>query len=148
LIIRGRVFFKFELLTPISYWILVVLWSLILGLYLFKMKSLSARGGSIAVLLTILALDAFRTLFESMYFGLYFNSKFGFLPEYYETFLGNSQYLFIPKLINIIAGVAVLVLLVRRWIPREVEQEQRMIKELATSEEQKNLAIISSNLAT
>ncbi|MBU8870187.1 MAG: response regulator [Gemmatimonadales bacterium] len=138
----------FELITPISYWVLVILWSIILGLYLVRMRNISARGGSIAVLLTILALDAFRTLFESLYFGLYFNSKFGFLPEFIGTTLGHSQYLFIPKLINIIAGVVVFALLVRRWIPREVAQEQRLIKELAASEEHKKLAITSSNLAT
>ncbi len=124
----------FELITPLSYWILTILWTVILCLYLVKLRHLSKAGGAIAVLLTILALDAFRTLFESVYFGLYFNSQFGFLPAYIQKYLAQPELIIIPKVVNIIVGVLVLFLLIRRWIPREVKIKEKQIGQLAESE--------------
>ncbi len=71
----------FELITPLSYWLLAALWLVILWLYLSKLRQPKVAGGAVAVLLTILAIDAFRTVFETAYFGLYFNSLFGLLPK-------------------------------------------------------------------
>ncbi|MCF6285299.1 MAG: PAS domain-containing protein, partial [Candidatus Hydrogenedentes bacterium] len=138
----------FELVTPLSYWILTILWSVILGLYLVKLRHLSKAGGAIAVLLTILALDAFRTLFESLYFGFYFNSLFGFLPAHIGTVLGRPELLVIPKVINIVVGVVVLVLLVRRWIPREVREKEARMSEQAASRERMELALQGADLGT
>jgi PAS domain S-box-containing protein len=125
----------FELITPLSYWVLAVLWLVILGLYLVKLRHLKATDGAIAVLLTILALDAFRTLFESAYFGLYFNAQFGLLPARIEAALGRPEFLIIPKLINIAAGALVLFLLIRRWLPREIRNREDRIRRLESSEE-------------
>jgi PAS domain S-box-containing protein len=125
----------FELITPLSYWILTFLWLAILCLYLAKLRHLRRANATIAVLLTILALDAFRTLFESTYFGLYFNSQFGLLPAGIGATLGRPELLIIPKLINIIAGVLVLFLLIRRWIPREIDAGEHRNQQLQKSEE-------------
>ncbi len=112
----------FELITPISYWILTVLWLVILVLYLGKLRQSMAVGGTVAVLLTILAIDAFRTVFESAYFGLYFNSLYGLLPKGIHAVLSQPALVSIPKLINVGAGLLVLFLLVRRWVPREIRE--------------------------
>ncbi len=125
----------FELIVPLSYWILTFLWLAILGLYLGKLRHLKRANATIAVLLTILALDAFRTLFESTYFGLYFNSQFGLLPAGIEATLGRPELLIIPKLINIVAGVLVLFLLIRRWIPREIDAGEGRMQRLQAGEE-------------
>jgi len=125
----------FELLTPLSYWVLAALWLVILGLYLGRLRHLKTGNGAISVLLTILALDAFRTLFESTYFGLYFNSRFGLLPASVEATLGLPELLIIPKLVNVAAGVIVLLLLVRRWVPRELEAREHSSQRIKSREE-------------
>ncbi len=114
----------FELITPISYWILTILWLVILGLYLVKLRQSKVVGGAVAVLITILAIDAFRTVFESVYFGLYFNSMFGLLPNNIYAVLSQPALIIIPKLINVAAGLIVLFLLIRRWVPREIQEQE------------------------
>jgi len=123
-----------EMITPLSYWVLVILWSIILVLYLTKLRRLKVTGGAVAVLLTLLAIDAFRTLFESVYFGLYFNSLFGLLPQWIVEELSKPSAIIIPKMVNIVAGLAVLTLLIRRWIPREVAEREEMIHSLEESQ--------------
>lgn len=109
----------FELITPFSYWLLTVMWLVILGLYAVKLRKSKAAGAGIAVLLTILAIDAFRTVFENAYFGTYHNARFGLLPAELADILGDPRVQIIPKAVNVLAGVLVLTLLLRNWIPDE-----------------------------
>jgi len=138
----------FELIVPLSYVILGVLWTVILALYLIKLRPLKTAGGGVAVLLMILAIDAFRTLFESAYFGLYFNSLFGLLPDIIAQKLGQTAYSAIPKVINILSGFAVLYLLLYRWVPREIHEQQQYLQSLQSSkdEAERNGAQLSSIL--
>ncbi len=115
----------FDLITPASYWILTILWLVILWLYLSHLRKSHVAGKAVAVLLVILAIDAFRTLFESFYFGLYFNSFYGFLPISIHDLLSRPELLIIPKVANIIAGILVLSLLVKHWLPREMEKRRQ-----------------------
>lgn len=124
----------FELITSASYWVLTILWLVILGLYLGKLRHFKIAGGAIAVLLSILAIDAFRTVFESVYFGLYFNSLFGLLPISIYDMLTRPELVIIPKLINVAAGLLVLFLLIRRWVPREIREREEWIMALQKSE--------------
>ena len=114
----------FELITPLSYWVLTVLWMIILWLYLNHLRQSKIAGKAVTILLIILAIDAFRTLFESAYFGLYFNSFYGFLPKSIHDVLSRPELLIIPKLANIVAGLLVLSLLLRHWLPREVKNRK------------------------
>jgi len=123
----------FQLITPLSYWILVILWAVILGLYL-KARRQSASNSAVAVLLVVLAIDALRTLIESAYFGLYFNSQFGLLPTGIQEFLGRPEFIVLPKLINILAGLTILFLLIRRWLPTEIRERNRQEELLQASE--------------
>ena len=125
----------FQLITPLSYWVLTILWLVILGLYLVKLRQSKMVGGAVAVLLSILAIDAFRTVFESVYFGLYFNSLFGLLPKGVHTLLNEPALIVIPKVINVVAGLLVLFLLIRRWVPREIREREEWITALQNSEE-------------
>lgn len=124
----------FDLITPISYWILTILWLAILVLYLGNLRQLKITGGAVAVLLTILAIDAFRTVFESVYFGLYFNSLFGLLPKSIYEVLSQPELVIIPKLLNVVTGLIVLFLLIRRWLPREIREREEWIVALQESE--------------
>jgi len=113
----------FEFITPISYWILAVLWLVILSIYLVKLNQLKtldkAVGATIAVLLIILTMNAFRTLIDSVYFGSYFNSLFGLTPQAMNELFSQPSLLIIPPFINIAAGLLVIWLLRKRWAPRE-----------------------------
>tara|TARA_R110000824_G_scaffold309512_1_gene496880 strand:- start:374 stop:1912 length:1539 start_codon:yes stop_codon:yes gene_type:complete len=115
-----------EYFAPISYWVVTVLWLVILILYVVRLRQSKLVGAGIAVLLVILAIDAFRTLFESVYFGLYFNSRYGLLPPGIFDTLSHPALLVIPKLINIAAGVLVLALLIRHWLPREIREGEEL----------------------
>ncbi|MDM8536662.1 PAS domain S-box protein [Desulfobacterales bacterium HSG17] len=131
----------FVLLTPITYWILIILWTFILLFYIKKLRVKSLKGQLISVLLVILAIDAFRTLFESIYFGAWYTALAGFLPKYVHTFLIRPEMVFIPKIVNVIAAGIVIVLLIFKWLPKE-EQEKENIKNLIAKN---NMELIKSN---
>lgn len=80
-------------------------------------------------LLTILAIDAFRSLFESAYFGAWYTSLVGFLPKTVHIYLTRPEIVFIPKAINIIAAIIVTFILLYRWRPQE-ERENADLKSL------------------
>lgn len=80
----------------------------------------------ISVLLLILAIDAFRTLFESVYFGAWYTALAGFLPKSIHTFLVRPEMVFIPKILNVAAAVAVIILLLYKWLPREEKEKGRL----------------------
>lgn len=126
----------FQILTPVLYWILTVLWLIILVLYLTKLRQSRVVGGAVALLLTILAIDAFRTVIESAYFGLMFNSQFGLLPDGIYRLLSHPSMIVIPKLINVVAGVLVLFLLVRRWLPQEIREREQSVENLQTAKDE------------
>ena len=111
-----------EYFAPISYWVVTALWLVILVLYVVKLRQSKLAGGGIAVLLVILSIDAFRTVLENVYFGAYHNSRLGVFPESWAEILGNPSLLLFPKGVNIAAGVLVLVLLIRHWLPRELRE--------------------------
>ena len=116
----------FTILTPITYWILIVLWLFIVGFYIKRLRSSSLKGQLISVLITILAIDAFGTLFESIYFGAWYTALAGFLPKYVHTFLIRPEMVFIPKVINIIAAIVVIFILIFKWLPREEQEKGRL----------------------
>jgi PAS domain S-box-containing protein len=96
----------------------------------------------------ILAVDAFRTLFESVYFGAWYTALVGFLPQSVYAFLVRPEIVFIPKLLNVIAAIVVIVLLIYRWIPQE-EREKDLMEKLVkkrTSELAKSNATLKKEI--
>jgi PAS domain S-box-containing protein len=124
----------FALFTPLSYWLLIFLWTLVLLLYL-RIKKQAPSSSAIAVLLVILSIDALRTLIESIYFGFYFNSQYGLLPTWIHHILERPELLFLPKLLNIVAAVVVLMLLIKRWLPAEIKEHETQKDHLRKIEE-------------
>ncbi|ABV37821.1 signal transduction protein containing a membrane domain an EAL and a GGDEF domain-like protein [Shewanella sediminis HAW-EB3] len=136
----------FKLITPISYWVLATLWVVIIGVYLLKLRQLRAEGAvsrTVTVLLIILAIDAFRTIVESVYFGLYFNSLYGLIPKSIADLLSQPALLIIPKLINIFAGVLVILLLIKRWVPRDIHERKEALLALHAA---KSASVNNENL--
>ena len=129
----------FTIATPVTYWILIILWTCILAFYIKRLRSHVYKGQLIVVLISILAVDAFRTLFESFYFGAWYTSVAGFLPEYVYAVLVRPEMVFIPKIINIFAAIIVIVILIFRWLPKE-ELEKENLKKLIEKCQQKVLS--------
>lgn len=136
---------NFELITVTTYGIIFLLWSSILYLYLSNIRVETIRHSSVAILLTILAIDAFRTAFESAYFGLYFSSLFEYLPPGLHQFLSQPGYLLIPKFVNMAAALVVLAWLLKVWIPKELRERELMKHEFEESSRLLELTRFSIN---
>lgn len=123
----------YQILTPFTYLILVFLWGFILFFYVKRMVSRRMRS-MFNVLIVILAIDAFRTLFESLYFGVWYTSLSGFIPGKFGEFLMLPEAVFIPKVVNVVAAVIIIVMLLKRWLPEEEGAIKRLEKEVRDSE--------------
>ena len=122
----------FQFLTPIIYWVLIVMWSYILFFLIRRLKVRHFERSLINTLIIILAINAFRTLFESIYFGVRFTSLLGFLPIGIYDFLNRPEMVFIPKFLTVIAATLIIFILLYRWFPdeeRDREQMESTIKE-------------------
>ncbi len=131
----------FSLLTPMTYWLLIALWSFILVFYLKRIRAYILKRRLVSTLLIILAIDAFRTLFESLYFGAWYTALAGFLPLAVHAFLVRPEMVFIPKIINVIAAITVIAILLFRWLPQEEEEKEELNKLIA----ERTLALARSN---
>ncbi len=110
----------FKIITPVTYWILAIIWTSIFVFYIRKLYYQKAVDPFLSILLIILAIDAFRTLFESFYFGAWFTSLSELIPISIYNYLAQPQIVFIPKLINLITSILVLVIIIRKWLPMEI----------------------------
>ncbi len=123
-------------LTAATYWVLIVLWSGILVFYVKRLLKRPLHSRLFLILITILAIDAFRTMVESIYFGAWYTSKAGILPPEVDAILVQPQILILPKLLTVITGCLIVFILLRHWLPHEeheqTEQHQQ-IERLTTS---------------
>jgi PAS domain S-box-containing protein len=116
------------ILTVATFGLLVLLWSAILIFYIRRLVVQRLRIGVFTTLILVLAIDAFRTLFESAYFGMWYAAVSGILPSLMQGLLEHPGMVFIPKAFNVAAAIAVIALLLRRWLPQErrhLEQEKQ-----------------------
>ena len=124
-----------NLITPLTYWVVVAVWTAVLGMIGVYYSRNPQIYGTTRLLLSVVAVDTIRNIVENVYFGLFFGSRYGlFPPEIAET-LGNPSLLIVPKLINIVAGIAVLGLLILTWLPRS--ERERKTSDNKTSELEK-----------
>ncbi|MFT7288188.1 MAG: PAS domain-containing protein [Halieaceae bacterium] len=128
-----------NLITSVTYWMLTALWLAILWFYLDQLRSSKGSDKTVSFLLLILLIDAFRTVFESAYFGLFFNSLYGFLPGSVHALLSRPGILIVPKLLNLFAGFLVVALLIRSWLPRALRERNEWIHELQLAKETADL---------
>jgi len=120
------------LIVPAIYWILIGLWSFILYFYIKKMRH--QTRSLLLTLLVILAIDAFRTLIESIYFGTWYAAVAGLLPHSVEALLTRPYLLVIPKLVNVAAACIVIFLLLKRWLPQDESERHQSKLDLLESE--------------
>jgi PAS domain S-box-containing protein len=125
----------FTLITPVTYALLIVLWCLILFYIVREYRSLGDIQGPTRILIGVLAIDAARTLFESVYFGSWYSARVGFFPNWLFELLVQPQYVFVPKAINVISALLILALLVRRWLPELDRVAKKQTKQIASLKE-------------
>jgi PAS domain S-box-containing protein len=117
-------FFRFT--TPVIYWLLVIIWTFIFVFYIKKVKKLNPYNKLLKLLLFVLAIDAFRTLFESLYFGAWYTSLSGLIPIEIFNYLAQPQIVFFPKIINLIATILIFTLLIKKWLSSEITQNNEL----------------------
>ncbi len=137
---------SFQYITPFIYLLLVVIWSYILYFYLRKIYKRSGVDKLLLTLLIVLAVDAFRTLFESVFFGVWYTSLSGLIPISIYNFLAQPQIVFFPKIINLLVSFIILAILIKRWIPAETsrQNEQSEMIRHRTKELQKTIDHLNS----
>lgn len=131
----------FNYLTPITYWALICVWAYIFVFYFKKTRALGSSDKLLRLLLIILALDAFRSLFESLYFGAWYTSLSGLIPIGVFNYLAQPQNVFFPKIINLITALIILLLLIKKWLKTEIAQKND-INDLVNSQ---NAVLIENN---
>jgi hypothetical protein len=126
----------FRYFTPISYWVLTVLWGVIFIFYLRRIFVKRLESRLFFTLLVILAIDAFRSLFESIYFGAWYTSLVGFIPIWVHDFLVLPQNVFIPKFLNVIAAALIILIVLKRWLPEEEVERKKQVDYLRKLEDE------------
>ena len=103
--------------VPATYGIGVLLWAVVLGVLLARLRRPPDVNRLFFVLVVVLAIDAFRTLFENAYFGAYWNAVYGILPSQLKVLLEAPTLVVLPRLVNLFAGGLILFLVLWRWLP-------------------------------
>lgn len=131
----------FKYITLITYGLIVATWLYIFLFFIQKIHRKQNQDKLLNLLLFILIIDAFRTVFEGVYFGLRHASQEGFIPTRFFDTLTKPEYVFLPKFVTLITGILVLIIVLYRWFPTEMKQ-QIAIKHLIKS---KNSALLKKN---
>lgn len=118
-------------LTAGLYWLLIVCWLIIVIVYWREYRRITVLSPIVGIMLVVVFIDGARTLLENIYFGTWFTARTNLIPStLYET-LAEPQFVLIPKLLNLMSALTILVVLVRKWFPemkadigrqREVQQ--------------------------
>ncbi len=146
----------FNYATPIIYAFLIIIWAYIFLFYFKKIKFLDKSDKLLKLLLIILAIDAFRSFFESVYFGVWYTSYAGLIPIEFFNFLAQPEIVFYPKLFNLLVAVLILALIIKKWMPADqaqkksihelVEKQSFEIKRLLAAVEQSANTIVITDI--
>ncbi|MFK2823034.1 sensor histidine kinase [Arcobacter sp. YIC-80] len=116
-----------KLITLIIYFLLTVSWLYILYFSVKEIiKGKFSSKSLFTILFLILIIDSIRTIIESLYFGTRLASQYGVIPKEIFLALSNPQFLFIPKLINAIAAIIIILLIFKKWYPNKITEEDRL----------------------
>jgi signal transduction histidine kinase/CheY-like chemotaxis protein len=140
--------------TVAAYALLAVLWGAILVLYLRYRRVARAEDPLIALLLAVLALDAFKSLIESVYFGIVWTANYGIGFEALREPLSHPVPLTLTKVLNVFVAATVLTVLVRRWLPAELaqrraqrEERERMLRQHLEAQKLESLGLLAGGIA-
>ena len=112
-------------LTAVIYWALVVCWLAIIIFYLRQYMRFRRIYPLVTTLLIVLFIDGTRTLIESLYFGARYTARTGLIAPQLHALLDQPYYVAIPKTINLLAALVIILVIVRHWFRNLEEEEQR-----------------------
>jgi hypothetical protein len=69
-----------KIAAAVIYWIIVAVWIAVLATVVIFYFRKGRTFGTTRMLLAVIAIDTLRNISENVYFGLYFDAQFGFLP--------------------------------------------------------------------
>jgi len=105
--------------------VIVAIWLSVLGTVCWFYVANPRIFGTIRLLLGVVAIDTLRNLVENIYFGLYFDSRYGLFAPSLSKILGQPWLLIMPKVLNMISGLMVLSILLLRWLPQAIGERHR-----------------------
>ncbi len=117
--------------TVLTYALLTFLWGSILVVYLRHRRDARRRDPLVAMLLSVLALDALKSVVESLYFGLVWGTQYGFFSDRLAA-LSDPGPLTAIKWINVAVAALVLARLIRIWIPTRLAEREAERAKLET----------------
>lgn len=132
---------SYQILTNITYWLLIISWTTILVLYINRLYVSHNSKGFLNILLIILAIHAFSSLFESIFFGSRFTSLSGIIPNNFYIVLSRPGIVLIPKIINLTASILILFVIIRKWIPeayKRIDKYNALLKQKTNELESSN----------
>src|SRR5690606_18449983 len=140
--------------TVATYAVLALLWGAILVLYLRHRRAARAEDPLIALLMAVLALDAFKSLVESVYFGVLWTGNYGIALEPLREPLSHPVPLTLTKVLNLVVAATVLAVLMRRWLPAELaerrarrEERERLLREHLEAQKLESLGLLAGGIA-
>lgn len=107
-----------DAMLSLFYWLVVIAWFAVFILLLSNAKAFLKRNRILALLCAALAIDAFRTVVENIYFGRFFNEYFGWVPVAILRHGEQPAVLLGIKFLTLSSAVIMFVLL-RRLIPAQ-----------------------------
>ncbi|MFB3880441.1 MAG: sensor histidine kinase [Armatimonadota bacterium] len=117
-------------LLAVIYWSLAACWLFIISFYLRQYVRFKRIYPLVTTLLIVLFIDGTRTLIESIYFGTRYTAHTGILPAWLYYTLDQPFYVAIPKSINLIAALVIILVIVRSWFQNlEAEEQKRRAAE-------------------
>jgi glucan phosphoethanolaminetransferase (alkaline phosphatase superfamily) len=116
---------NFPILVLVNYWFLIHIWIVIVFIWLYRIRTTSVERRLLIILLWIISLEAFRTIFENLYHGVLQTSYLGLIPEQIQTFLTRPEITLAPQIINTLSSLIIIGILVWKWIPRQEENNEK-----------------------
>ncbi len=141
-----------NLAAALIYWVIISLWLAVLTTVCVAFVRNPRTFGAVRLLLSVILIDTCRNIIENLYFGLYFGGQYGLFPASIVGVLGNPGYLILPKAMNVVAGCAVLGLLVLRWLPQatkeraDADAEMQVKTEALNQEAEERLRLFETSL--
>src|SRR6266478_4904962 len=141
-----------SLAAALIYWVIIALWLAVLTTVCVAFVRNPRTFGAVRLLLSVIVIDTVRNIAENLYFGLYFGGQYGLFPASIVGVLGNPSLLIIPKIVNVIAASAVLVLIIFRWLPlasrerQEAEAEIKHTTEALSKESEERRRLFETSL--
>lgn len=100
-----------------SYVMLICLWLIILVMIFKSYRQNERIFGGYFLILLVVAVDALSNVLSNFYFLVYLLLKIGYINSNTLSYIGRSEAIFLPKLVDILSAVLIISLFFRRWLP-------------------------------